>query len=266
MVQCQYCKKIFKRRNNLIKHQSTAKYCINLQNSPFECEYCKIRLGAKRSLKQHYPICIEYKIKLKMDEKDVVINLLKDELADLKDRFERLTNRVVDKPTTTKTINKNTTNILNNMVPLSEEHFAKFTDKLTIEHVNQGAEGYAQYALDHPLKNNIHYADKSRHILKYKNSEGSLVTDNTAVPLTRVVLAGIKHKNYDLIDTQVSALIDERQTIIDSGGMHDGRFDECIELAKKINELSEIRTACMEIEDRTENKFGKKMSSTIIKG
>ena len=82
----------------------------------------------------------------------------------------------------------------------------------------------------------------------------------------RAILLGIKNKNFNIIDSEVSSLIDERQTLIDSGGMHDERFGQCIELAKRINDLSEIKTACMEIEQKTDNEFGKKISSTILKG
>ena len=158
------------RHNNLIKHQSTAKYCIALQNSPFECEYCLSRISTKQKLKYHYLGCIEYNVALKTKEKDFMIKILQEQNKKLEDKLERLTNRIADNPTHQTT--HKTTNILNNMVPLSQEHFAKFTEHLDLGYINQGAEGYAQYALDHPLKNNIHYADKARHVLKYKNSDG----------------------------------------------------------------------------------------------
>ena len=64
-MECGYCKKIFSNNSSLKVHQTTAKYCIKIQNNPiekeyFECEFCSKNFSTKTNLKTHEKNCWIY--------------------------------------------------------------------------------------------------------------------------------------------------------------------------------------------------------------
>ena len=48
------------------------------------------------------------------------------------------------------------------MQPITQEYLINHTPSLTIEHIKKGASGYAEYALEGPLKGRIACVDYSR--------------------------------------------------------------------------------------------------------
>ena len=72
-----------------------------------------------------------------------------------------------------------TTNMTNNFncPPLTQEHFEENAQFLSLDHIKKGFQGYAQYALDYPLKGRLKCTDYSRRKVKYKNEEGEVVVD-----------------------------------------------------------------------------------------
>ena len=59
---CEFCKKEFSTKTNLIVHQKNAKYCLEIQgkeNKNFGCEYCKKGFTSRQTLNEHLDICKE---------------------------------------------------------------------------------------------------------------------------------------------------------------------------------------------------------------
>ena len=127
----------------------------------------------------------EYKKHIEMQNKD------------LQDRMQSMAEKAIDKPST---VNQNTINqIINNLLPITTEHLNNQAQYLTIDHVKNGAVGYAKYALEHPLKDRLVCTDTSRKKGKYKDSDGNIVSDPEMSSITKKLFLAIKDRNSELI-------------------------------------------------------------------
>ena len=63
-MNCDFCKKTFSSKSNLLNHKKTAKFCLKMQEDreekeennnklSFECIYCK-KLGAQGNMKRYH--------------------------------------------------------------------------------------------------------------------------------------------------------------------------------------------------------------------
>ena len=68
MIICEFCKKIYSNKGNLVKHQETTKKCIHLQQEIkidtqfLHCKYCNFTTKKKHSFTTHFIQCTEIKI------------------------------------------------------------------------------------------------------------------------------------------------------------------------------------------------------------
>lgn len=74
------------------------------------------------------------------------------------------------------------------MQPVTEELLLDNVQYLTIEHIKKGAEGYAEYALEYPLKDRLLCSDYSRRKVKFKDNDGNVITDPEMTTLARKFL------------------------------------------------------------------------------
>ena len=128
---------------------------------------------------------IEYKKQINIQTKD------------FHDRMQSVAEKAIDKPST---VNKNTTQIINNLLPITPEHLEDQVQYLTKEHVKNGALGYAKYALEYPLKDRLVCTDVSRRKGKYKDFDGNLISDPEMSTITKKLFSAIKDRNAVLID------------------------------------------------------------------
>ncbi len=101
------------------------------------------------------------------------------------------------RPTTTVNIDNRTQIQAENLVyvnTVSQKHLEEHAVSLTLGHVNNGAVGYAQYAIEYPLKGSIHCQDFSRKKLMYKQEDGNIVTDYAGRKLTRKFFESLREK------------------------------------------------------------------------
>jgi hypothetical protein len=206
-------------------HQKTAKYCIKIQGkniSMFTCKYCKKSLSTKQNLDVHISTCIKYNENMSrkkwQEEKTIIVNqykqllktntdkisflheeLIKKDLAirDLQKQMQEVAIQAVKRPTTSNKTQIN--NYIQNMKPVTEEHFLDNVQHLTIEHIKKGAEGYAEYALEYPLKDRLLCSDYSRRKVKFKDKDDNVITDPEMTTLARKFFHSIKEKNKELI-------------------------------------------------------------------
>ena len=55
-MECDFCKKTFSSKSNLVAHQKSAKYCLELQgkdNKDFICEHCTRTFTLHKTLNEH---------------------------------------------------------------------------------------------------------------------------------------------------------------------------------------------------------------------
>ena len=133
-----------------------------------------------------------------ISDKDSLIEELKKTVKELQDKIENIAIKAVQRPTTTN--NKTMiNNFIQNMQPVTSDHLVKSAPNLTLEHVQRGASGYAEYALEYPLKDRIACVDYSRRKIKFKDKDGILVTDPEMVKLAPMFFDSIKNKSSELV-------------------------------------------------------------------
>lgn len=187
-MECKLCKNTFVSKTSLKHHQKTAKYCLKLQGNKIKkyvCQSCNKDVSTKYRLQTHYQTCENFsKDKLKieyeqlLEEKDILIDSLTKQIQQLQETIENIAIKAVQRPTTTNnTMNKTQiNNFIQNMQPLTSKHLVDHAPHLTIEHVQKGASGYAEYALEYPLKDRVACVDYARRKIKFKDQKGNIVT------------------------------------------------------------------------------------------
>jgi len=169
----------------------------------------------------------EYKRHMEMQNKD------------LQDRMQSMAEKAIDKPST---LNQNTINqIINNLLPITTEHLNNQAQYLTIDHVKNGAVGYAKYALEHPLKDRLVCTDTSRKKGKYKDSDGNIVSDPEMSTITKKLFLAIKDRNSELITEYANDL----KVKLDSFGADNNEMtnEETVEITGMTDDLIDLVTS-----------------------
>ena len=206
-MECVFCNNIFKTESSLRYHQKTAKYCLATQgksSNSFACEYCKKPYTQRNDLNRHQIVCFDMKIsQLKqeyvqiIDQKDNQLQEQKQTIKELQDKLENIALRAVSRSTTTK--NTQINNYIQNLQPVTDEHLQDNINYLSIDHILRGPEGYADYALEYPLKDRLICVDYSRRKVKFKDKDGNIITDPEMTNLATKLFNSIKDKNKELI-------------------------------------------------------------------
>jgi regulator of replication initiation timing len=220
-MECEHCKNTFKTLSSLNYHKTNAKYCLKSRNKSstnFRCEFCSKNLSSKHWLESHINKCTSNIDAIKKHNKsledenkqlNIINNMLESQLIeqkvsyertikDLQDKLENIAIKAVQKSTTTV---KNTqiNNYIQKMQPITQEILMDHTPHLTIEHIKKGASGYAEYALEGPLKDRIACVDYSRRKIKFKDTEGNIITDPEMAKLAPMFFDSIKDKSSQLV-------------------------------------------------------------------
>jgi hypothetical protein len=286
---CDICNKKFSTNSNLQNHKKKAKYCKKLQENI--CLYCNVNIHKENV--NHIDECILY-YKYKLIEKDKEIELLNNKILDinkyndelkfqnkdLQDKLNDITLKLIDKPSNNITNynnnSKNTNNtkidIFNSLTPLTEDDFKNFTNKLTLEHIKKGAEGYADYALNYTLKDKIMCLDYSRKKICYKNEKGDKVEEyrlNTILPkIFKEIEPVNKEMILALMNNANDEFLDYEKTIteFDEGDETDREYTKKIEEnQEEIMRYSDILGDCYKISNGiTNNKLGTEITDIVI--
>ena len=189
-------------------HQKNTKYCLEKQGNTnggnFICKYCDKKLSSEKRLKTHHNICDEYiivhlknKYEDKIREKDILLSQKDKQIQQLQDKLENIAIKAVQRHTTVK--NTQINNYLQKMESITHKHLVENASKLTIEHIQKGAFGYAEYALEYPLKDRVACVDYARRKIKFKDTEGNVVTDPEMIKLAPMFFDSIKDKSSQLV-------------------------------------------------------------------
>jgi hypothetical protein len=129
----------------------------------------------------------------KLRQKDEEILELKKHVRDLEDKLENIAIKGTLKPS-------KITNYIQQLQPITEQHFLECSSNLTLDHIKRGPRGYAQYALEYPLRDRVVCVDYARRKIKFKDSDGNIITDPEMNRLAMLFYNSIKDKNRQLVE------------------------------------------------------------------
>ena len=215
VFKCEYCEKIVSTKQNLSNHLSVCFKRKDKQNTKLKelrdnelkelkkladeiVEKDKIIIKINTQLENYKEQLENYKAQLEKQE---------EQIKDLQEKLDKIANKAIDRPTTVVS-NTTTNNNLNIMSTLDFNNMDKIKNAienhLTVNHVVDGQKGLAKFMVDTILtdeKGNLLYVctDSSRHIFKYKNSDGEINKDVEATKLIAFMVdAGIKVKSFEI--------------------------------------------------------------------
>lgn len=254
---CEFCKKTFKSKSNLKTHITTAKYCISQRPNNdvttslkviFKCEGCKSELSSRQILDNHKPKCTQLILKRTEEEHSKQIIVLQNIIAekdkqiqDLQNKLENIALKAISRPTSIVNTNTNTDNrvqqVVNNLIPITDEHLKEQSRFLTLEHILKGAVGYASFACEHALKDRVACTDISRKKIKYKNADGQIISDPEMRILTKKFFSAIDDKNKELTEQYKKQLVDKMLSKYHECG-DDMKDEDTLKLEKYIDEIN----------------------------
>lgn len=214
-MKCQWCDNKFSHKTSLNHHQKTAKYCLKIQGkkaySIHECIGCSKSFSRLYEFNRHLNSCLSSNNQLqfsqfrneiqllKHDNEILLIQLIKREsdIKILQDKLENVAIKVGSRPTISNKTQIN--NYIQQLQPITDQQILDSVPNLTIDHVMRGAEGYAQYALDFPLKDKIVCVDYARRKIKYRGNDGKVMTDPEMTGISTKIFTSIKDRNKALI-------------------------------------------------------------------
>ena len=176
---CEYCKTCFSKAYSLYKHQRTAKYCLEVQDKQtkeYQCSYCNREFSRKDIMLRHRKKCC--------DQTEGMHTLENRQLQDQIEDLKQIITKLVDRPTTNVS-NNNRNNVVMNLPPITDEEIANHLEHLTLDFIQEGAKGYANFANNYPFKDRLICTDKARKKLRYKDNDGELIDDGGGLKLTQ---------------------------------------------------------------------------------
>jgi hypothetical protein len=233
MFTCEFCKTVFSKKGNLIQHQKTAKYCLELQekeNNDLQCKFCNKKLSSKARLNNHLEICSSRQ-EIESENKDNLIQELKNNNIVLlekqqnyekqililqkeneiyKEKLEKLENtiaKIAAKPRTSTT--NNTTNnqrynqIIQNLSPITQENLDELPSKLEDRHISQGPQGYVTFAQEN-FQDKILCTDIARKKLTFKDEKNNIITDINGKQFTYKLFKSIHGVRANLVEIKKS--------------------------------------------------------------
>jgi hypothetical protein len=257
---CEFCKKTFFNKSNLVKHQNTAKFCLDIQNkeikSEFLCEYCNKNFTRKDGLDEHIKVCNEKniyftkkeinKLKRQLDKQTKTIENQNKTIDELKTKsleielyktlyeeekqkvvkqqetIEKLASKAIENAgTKTTNINNNNRNqIYNALQPLTDDYMRDQRQYLTYNNIKNGAHGIAHFASTHTFKDRIFCSDKSRLNFVFKNESDNIIKDPEGVEITKRFIEINREELLRLVTEYLNYITTELMDDATSGEMY----------------------------------------------
>ena len=200
---CEYCEKILSTKQSILHHLNV---CDKKKDK--EIKILKEQLESNyKELKEKDKLVIKLKTqnenfeKQKKEHKEQIKTQNENyekQIKDLQDKLENLASKAIERPTSviSNTTTNNSLNIATSIDFDNIEHIKNLIDNyLTINHVVDGQKGIANFVKETMLidDNGIPKyicTDPSRHIFKYKDTNGEIKKDIEAKKLTGSVIKG----------------------------------------------------------------------------
>ena len=253
-------------------HQRTAAYCLSIQRDmketgrkreeekKLERENKEIQIQKEIYILKETKVELQQRLSLSEEEisqrnkelevRTLELEISRKEVEFLKnelDSYRNMVSKTLERPTnntttitnaaTTNKITNGIENFMNMMPPITETHLRDQAQFLQKEHIQQGMDGYARYALDYPLKDRIVCSDFSRRKLQYKNDQGNIVSDPDMKKLSQDLFKAIRERNDELIQDYTGDLLDMMKK--DPSPAISQILTEVCELQREVRRLAE---------------------------
>ena len=230
--ECEFCNKTFNLKGNLIKHQKTAKYCIEIQKNnsntnvehiSYDCKFCGKKFTQSNHLSRHLPTCLD-KYKFELNEKDNKIKDLEDKLLEAEQKIKTIRlevenefyknqskenqstiNEIAKQPRVQTNTNNNNKIMISTPMDMSYDAVNQaIQNNFSGDYLIQGQKGAARFAYDNMLKDEqgkLKYicTDAARQIFQFKGDDGTIQKDVRATKLTKALLDGdIKQASHKI--------------------------------------------------------------------
>uniref|UniRef100_A0A6C0CYP1 C2H2-type domain-containing protein n=1 Tax=viral metagenome TaxID=1070528 RepID=A0A6C0CYP1_9ZZZZ len=225
--QCEYCNKSLTTKYTLNAHIETCSVKLKMENKTKKNKTDKcleeqkviyeIQLENKNKQLEEQKINYEMQLENKnkqIQEQRIQIKELQDTIASIASQPKNITTHNNNR---TNTTTNNRLNIINNLVPITDDEFKKLPDMLKREYVESGLDGYIKLATEF-YKDKAVCTDVSRKIVTHKDENGKVVTDPNMTKLNSRFFKAILNKNreltYILVD-EVEKKVNDREMNID---------------------------------------------------
>ena len=226
---CNFCGKVFTSSYVLNKHKKTAIFCLKIQQEIKKSEsritsitgIQEILEEERRQTKRLEEVIEEQKelngkLQKRFEQTEESLLLSRKEIEFLTkeaDNLRGMVNKSLERPATVNahTTNKITNgieNFVNMMPPITQNHLEAQAQYLQKEHIQQGMDGYARYALDYPFKDRVVCSDFSRRKVQYKDGDGKIVNDPEMIKLSQELFKAIRTRNDELIKEYTNDLLE----------------------------------------------------------
>jgi hypothetical protein len=210
MNTCTFCNKEFTTRGNLLSHQRSAKYCLEIQGKSiedFKCKYCEKKFTTTQHLNEHYNSCkikkeedkkfeINNKIKNINEKHQKEIEMLNTTIEKLEKKLETYEKRLFDmasRPINNNSNSNNKTVVINTSVPLTNDVLRQCANTFTIENA-KNINGIARHFTE-SLEDHITCTDSSRNVFKYVNEKDEEIVDTDLENILPQYLTALKDRN-----------------------------------------------------------------------
>ena len=261
---CKYCNNTFCRRSILYKHQRTAQYCLKLQKKDKilpRCQYCGKELSRKDHAMRHEKTCSEREEHKESVPQQSMQEQQTSQLLEMIVQLQKTIANMSERTSGTTNVNRNNV-VLQNMAPITDEDIQEHLEHLTLNFIQEGAKGYADFANSYPFKDRVLCTDKSRKKLKYKGTNGEVIDDGGGLKLAQRFFQAIAPRNEEIINAEYKALHEEVQQIARNGTAY---CTDLTGLLTKATHLQELLIKCQEAARGEENELTKEFVNHLSK-
>lgn len=245
---CSYCNKKLTTKNTYNIHILNCKQKIQ-ENTSSIMNHNEQLLKEVEDLKESN-LMIQKDFEQKFLLQENKIKSYQEQIEEYKNKVEKLENHLMklsERPT--NTTNNTTHNnqrynqIIQNLVPITDEHFEEISEQLTAEHIAKGVQGYAELTC-YLLQGKAVCTDISRKVLKHKNKNGEIISDPKMENIAIKFFTAISQKNKQLykecvddLTKQLKENLKKISELTDEDVMNESEL--CVSLSKKYDEISD---------------------------
>ena len=266
---CEHCKTTFTAQSSLSRHKRRARYCVQgrgLETKDQTC-VCGKQFIRNDTLQRHKEICVIFNNGPQTSlQKETEANgeefMLKfmEKYENMVKEFQKQITELSLRPTKITNNNSNNNNVLNNLQPITEEGIQEHLDSLTIDFIQEGGKGYADFAGNYPFKDKVLCTDRSRKKLRYRGPDGEL-TDNGRALVQRFFQA-ISERNTEILNRAYADLHHQMEDIVARGRAGD---EDVTGILTRATELQDILLKSQEAARGQENELTKEFINHLTK-
>ena len=234
---CEHCESVFTTKYSLTRHQRRSRCCaqgLQMEKKEYKC-VCDKQFTRDDNLQRHQKTCSKFndtQNDMSGNTEEFMLKFM-EKYENMVKEFQAQITELSSRPT--KITNNNNSNVLNNMQPITEESIQEHLGSLTIDFIQEGGKGYADFAGNYPFKDNVLCTDRSRKKLRYKGPDGELTDDGKA--LVQRFFQAISERNATLLNQAYSDLRHQMDDIVVDGRAGDADVTGILTRATELQDI-----------------------------